>query len=177
MYRRLLYILLLLGFSCTTLQAQSQQKVVEKRLKQYFSNYKSPDVEVGTCKLVRFQLDPRKKILTIHANANFGYQPFRAETTEKIYSDLRRVLPGPVNYYNITLLVGHRSIDELIPNIYRKVKDDTRLWGKTQHQGEPWVSNASVTVAEYDDEGVGHLVERDLHDHLGALHTVLAKNV
>ena len=41
----------------------------------------------------------------------------------------------------------------------------------------PWVSNASVTVAEYDETGTGHLLERDLHDHLGELHTVLAKNV
>lgn len=41
----------------------------------------------------------------------------------------------------------------------------------------PWVSNASVTIAEYDENGVGRLVERDLHEHLGDLHTVLAKNV
>lgn len=41
----------------------------------------------------------------------------------------------------------------------------------------PWVSNASVTVAEYDETETGHLLERDLHDHLGVLHTVLAKNV
>ena len=41
----------------------------------------------------------------------------------------------------------------------------------------PWVSNASVTIAEYDEDGVGRLVERDLHEHLGGLHTVLAKNV
>ena len=41
----------------------------------------------------------------------------------------------------------------------------------------PWVSNASVTVAEYDENGVGRLLERDLHQHLGDLHTVLAKNV
>lgn len=41
----------------------------------------------------------------------------------------------------------------------------------------PWVSNASVTVAEYDENGVGRLLQRDLHDHLGELHTVLAKNV
>lgn len=41
----------------------------------------------------------------------------------------------------------------------------------------PWVSNASVTVAEYDENGVGHLLERDLHEHLGVLYTVLAKNV
>ena len=143
MLKRLLYILLLLGLSCPTLSAQSQQKVVEKRLKAYFRNYESPDVEVGTCKLVRCQLNPRKKTLTIHANANFAYQPFRPETTEKIYSDLRRVLPGPVNYYDITVLVGDKSIDDLIPNIYRKVKDETRLWGKITHQGAPWVSNTS----------------------------------
>ena len=41
----------------------------------------------------------------------------------------------------------------------------------------PWVSNASVTIAEYGDDGIGRLVERDLHSHLGELHTVLAKNV
>lgn len=40
----------------------------------------------------------------------------------------------------------------------------------------PWVSNASVTIAEYED-GVGKLIARDIHDHLGDLHTVLAKNV
>lgn len=41
----------------------------------------------------------------------------------------------------------------------------------------PWVSNASVTVAEYDRNANGILLERDLHRHLGDLHTVLAKNV
>ena len=41
----------------------------------------------------------------------------------------------------------------------------------------PWASNASVTIAEYDDAGIGRLLQRDLHEHLGKLHTVLAKNV
>lgn len=41
----------------------------------------------------------------------------------------------------------------------------------------PWVSNASVTIAQYDDALLGQLVQRDLHDHLGDLRTVLAKNV
>ena len=40
-----------------------------------------------------------------------------------------------------------------------------------------WVSNASVTIAEYNANGVGVLLQRDLHEHLGVLHTVLAKNV
>lgn len=150
MYRRLLYLILLLGLAQPSLLAQSQRKVVEKRLKAYFRDYASSDVEVGTCKLVRFQLDPKKKTLAIHANANFGYQSFRPEVTEKIYSDVRKILPGPVNYYNITISVGERSIDDLVPNIHRKVKDDTRLWGRITHSGAPWVSNTSrpYTISE-----------------------------
>lgn len=150
MRQRLLYIILLFGFSLLDLSAQSQQKVVEKRLKEYFRTYASTEVNVGTCKLVRFQLNPKMRTLTVHANTNFGYQPFRPETTEKIYDDLRRILPGPVNYYNITIFVGDKSIDDLIPNIYRKTKDATRLWGKTQYQGEPWVNNVSrpYTISE-----------------------------
>lgn len=147
MHKRLLYIFLLLSCALTDLAAQSQQKVVEKRLKTYFRTYESAETNVGSCKLVRFHLDPKKRTLVIHANANFAYQPFRPETTERIYGELRRILPGPVNYYNITVMVNEKSIDELIPNIYRKTKDDTRLWGKTQHEGEPWVSNASRPYA------------------------------
>ena len=41
----------------------------------------------------------------------------------------------------------------------------------------PWVSNASVTIVEYDEHGVGRLIARDIHDHLGDLSTVLGKNV
>ena len=88
MYRRLLYIILLFGISLTDLSAQSQQKVVEKRLKEYFRSYESTEVNVGTCKLVRFQLDSKKRTLTIYANANFAYQPLRPETTEGIYAEL-----------------------------------------------------------------------------------------
>ncbi len=124
--------------------AQSQRKTVEKRLKEYFRTYQSKEVEIGTCKLVRFQLNAGKRTLAIHANANFGYQPFRPEITEQIYSDIRKKLPGPVNYYDITVFVGDKSIDDLIPNIYRKVKDDTRLWGKTSHRSAPWVANTSL---------------------------------
>ena len=41
----------------------------------------------------------------------------------------------------------------------------------------PWVSNASVTIAEYTEDSIGKLIARDLHEHLGNLHTVLAQNV
>ena len=112
-------------------------------MREYFRGYESEEVNVGTCKLIRFQLNPKERTLIVYANANFGYQPFRPQITEKIYDDLRSRLPGPVNYYDISILVGGKSIDDLIPNSYRKEKDATRLWGRAQHVGAPWVSNAS----------------------------------
>lgn len=54
------------------------------------------------------------------------------------------------------------------------------IWTNTpieQMHTIPWVSNASVTIAVYDDDSCGRLVERDIYAHLGELHTVLAKNV
>ena len=41
----------------------------------------------------------------------------------------------------------------------------------------PWVSNASITVVEYAENNRGRLLMRDVHNHLGALHTRLANNV
>ncbi len=41
----------------------------------------------------------------------------------------------------------------------------------------PWVSNASVTVADYTAPDTGHLLARDIHAHLGQLETVLPPNV
>ncbi len=41
----------------------------------------------------------------------------------------------------------------------------------------PWVSNASVTVVSYDENGVGRLIERDMDSHLGAMRSALPANV
>jgi len=41
----------------------------------------------------------------------------------------------------------------------------------------PWVSNASITVAKYDENGSAELLTRDFHDHLGDLFTKLANNI
>ena len=41
----------------------------------------------------------------------------------------------------------------------------------------PWVSNASVTIAEYGNDGIGRLVSRDMSDHMGCIQSVLPSNV
>ncbi len=41
----------------------------------------------------------------------------------------------------------------------------------------PWVSNASITIAQYDEGGRGHLIKRDMNEHLGEIKTALPANV
>lgn len=49
-----------------------------------------------------------------------------------------------MNYFGITLFAGGRSIDELIPNLYRRgKKDKDRLFDNLENKGAPWVTCVS----------------------------------
>ena len=98
----LAYICLLLCVS-GNLSAQSLEKNIEQRLTDYFINYQTSYANIGTCKLDHFTVDHEHKTLQVYANDNFGYQPFTEENTQAIYRSLKQLLPGPVNYYRITV--------------------------------------------------------------------------
>ncbi|MEL5894534.1 xanthan lyase [Bacteroides sp. GD17] len=137
----LISILLLHGI---LLSAQDIEKNVEERLRTFFREYSTNTVNIGTCKLDSFRIDFRKKKLLIYADERFAYQPMRPETVDAIYRRLGQILPGPVNYFDITLYTYGRSIDDLIPNLYRKgKKDKARLFGNLEYKGAPWVTRTS----------------------------------
>ena len=48
---------------------------------------------------------------------------------------------------------------------------------KDLHKTPNWVSNASVSIVEFDEQGKGRILERDLHAHLGKLSTELPKTI
>lgn len=113
-------------------------------MQRFFKEYTTRAVDIGTCKLDSFRIDFRKKRLLVYANERFAYQPLRPENVEAIYRHLKQILPGPVNYFNLTLLANGKSIEELIPNLYRKgKKDKARLFGNLDYKGAPWVTRAS----------------------------------
>lgn len=62
------------------------------------------------------------KTIRIYADNTFSYQPFRPETVNRIYRDIKEILPGPVTYFDITVFTDGHSINELIPNTYRNGK-------------------------------------------------------
>ena len=133
---------ILLAITALGLQAQGLDRNVEERLMRFFSDYQTVQAPIGTCKLDSFTLDHQRRMLDIYPSTSFGYQPFTPENVEQIYGQLKKLLPGPVNYYNITIHADGKTIEELIPNYLRKKKDKTRTW-KKEYKGNPWTKNIS----------------------------------
>ncbi len=128
----------------SAVQAQSLEKNVERRLSGFFSNYETLYADIGECHLDRFDIDHQKKTLHIYANDAFGYQPFTEENVRAIYRTLKQLLPGPVNYYALTVYADGQPIENLVPNAFReKEKDKNRLYEDIEYRGDPWVRNES----------------------------------
>jgi len=146
MKKRYILFLLLIIFA-TKGFAQDIDKNVEERLKNFFENYTCSSAQIGKCKLNSFKLDFDTKKLDIYATESFAYQPFLPETVEGIYRYLSQILPGPVCYFKTTVYTDGKSIEELIPNIYRKKrKDKSRILEDINYQDAPWVKNVSRPI-------------------------------
>lgn len=127
---------------CLDASAQALDINVEERLKQFFQTYQTSYANIGTCKLNSFTIDHNRKKLTVYASPSFGYQPFTPENTAHIYRLLKQHLPGPVNYYDITIVADGKPIEELVPNYLRKKRDTGRIWKKS-HSSNSWTRNNS----------------------------------
>ena len=142
--RKLYLSILLLSAGVTSLISQEIEQAVRERLQTFFQAYAPADVNIGTCRLDSVRVDFRRKTISIYADDKFSYQPFRPETVEKTYRDIKKILPGPVTYFDITVFTGGRSIGDLIPNAYRNgKKDKNRLFTDIHYKGAPWVTRAS----------------------------------
>ena len=105
-------IWLLCGF---LLPAQELEQNVEERLQTFFREYTTHTANIGTCKLDSFRIDFRKKKLLVYTNERFAYQPLRPETVDAIYRHLGQILPGPVNYFDLTVFADGRASKSLSP--------------------------------------------------------------
>ena len=145
--RRLLFIALLL----MSVGAFPQKTEVDARLRNYFREYEPDGCRVARCKLDKTELNTKARTLNIYANDAFGEQPFREEQVEKIYNDIRQMMPSPVNRYRITLYVGETAIEDFVPNVYRQRKKAERQWTRAEEpKDNPWVTNTSrpYTISE-----------------------------
>lgn len=135
-------------FLCLTmgagfLFAQDIERNIKERLTDYFGKY-TATAKISTPQLKSFDINYERKKIDIFASESFAYQPFRTETVEAIYKQVKDLLPGPVHYYQLTIYADGKPIEELIPNAYRhKKKDKARISLNTEYKGAPWVKNIS----------------------------------
>lgn len=140
---KIIVFFLCLTLGVNFLSAQDIERNVKERLTDYFGRY-TATAKISTPKLKSVDIDYERKTIAIHASESFAYQPFRPETVEAVYNQVKELLPGPVHYYRLTIFADGKPIEELIPNIYRnKKKDKERMSLKTDHKGAAWVKNIS----------------------------------
>ena len=144
MNRRNLFHILFMA-AAMSLQAQSLENNVQQRLSDFFSNYQTSYAHIGTCRLDNVEINHEEKAVSIYANPTFGYQPFTEENVQAIYRSIKQVLPGPVNYYRLTVYADGQPIENLIPNAFRSrtKKDKSRLYTQADRPVAPWVENIS----------------------------------
>ena len=124
--------------------SQDVEQAVRERLQAFFQTYIPVNVNIGTCRLDSVLIDFHRKTIRIYADNTFSYQPFRPETVNRIYRDIKEILPGPVTYFDITVFTDGHSINELIPNTYRNgKKDKSRLFTDIHYKDAPWVTRTS----------------------------------
>ena len=136
-------------FGISVLSAQGVDKTVSRALLEYFKSYKSDRTQLRFSGLERRRnnivVNTKAKKIVIYANEAFAGQAFTPEEVDRIYKDIRAILPKKYARYKVEVVYKGRAIEERVPNIYRHGKDvdATRVWGGVQYDGEPWVKPLS----------------------------------
>ncbi len=126
----------------SALNAQTGNEAVEKRVKEYFAHC-TLTANTNQPTIKEINIDNEKRRITITANSNLAYQPFTPKSVDKLYSDIKGVLPAQYKSYTLCIYSDEKPVEELIPNILRSKKDKSRLSLHIDYKGEPWVSNTS----------------------------------
>ena len=131
---RLLVVSLTLAFAALSYA----QSTLDKALGGYFTSYRPQGQTIrNKIKLERVSVDDSLKQVKVTANAAFGEQMFTQENIQKIYNDLRALLPDSLQSYQLNVETGGWEISSLA------APGAQRTWGNIDYKGKPWVSNAS----------------------------------
>ncbi len=140
------YTLLYILFLVLPLGGRAQTDV-QAAANSYFNTYTLSGYKpANAMRMDSVQIDDERCELHIYANESFCSQPFTPQSVNRIYSELQRRLPAPYNTYRLAVCNGKgQFIEDLVPNILRQDgQDETRLWGKINYAGQPWVENTSL---------------------------------
>lgn len=134
------FVLLIL-YVCLTMDASAQN--LKTAVTRYVENFSRSDMHIGKSKLKNCIINDSLQTIIVECDNTFGEQFFTEESVQRVYRDVRRLIPDSLKNYSLSIVTDKHPIEELIPNAVRGgQKDKTRLWDRI-YTGQPWVKNLS----------------------------------
>ena len=127
-----------------SLNAQPDKKT-KVRLGNYFASYQNDSYTSNDRKKMEsVEYNEADKIVEIKTNEPFLGQPFTPQLVEKIYSQVRDILPSPQNSWTLRITTNGYPIEQLVPVTQLPVEERcSRLWSDSIVAPIPWVRHDS----------------------------------
>ena len=129
---------MLLCFLC---QARAQR--IDRVLNDWAAQYVREDCKIAPSKITSYTVDSKKGSVRIVFEGGFQEQYFMPDDVERIYDEVRGLLPNGQRRYDLVIETDGRPIEELVPNFFRKGKKDSERLLRDVYKGEQWVRNIS----------------------------------
>ena len=124
-------LIVMLFVNCLTAMPQASVKL--KRLAvEKIKEWKNPLTQwshIAKPAMDSVEVDPARKHITIYFRPQLSYYPFREESVSEFKRSLETSLGRKFRKYEISVMAGAFTLDELVPNYYRKElsADSSRL--------------------------------------------------
>lgn len=144
MHYNSIFVLALSLFTWTQVSAQSMgyQEKAKRDLNTYFATYQAKNANFSRQpKLQELRIDNKQQKITVVADPTFAQQELNDKQIGKIYKKVHRVLPKAYRNYDLSIVISGLPLENYATD-YTSLSDNS-LWGKTDYDGQPWVSNVS----------------------------------
>ena len=143
--KRLLFLLLFasqsIGFG---LQLAVAQDTVISNLKQYIAQFSNPLFpNLGTITVEDIQTDATQESVTVVLSDNFIAQPLTPAIVDGLYTEVKHLLPAPLNAYRLSICAAGTPVEQLIPTYLADKADTSRIYRRELFKGTPWVTPLS----------------------------------
>lgn len=81
----------------------------------YLTRMAREEVRMGRIRIDSASVSEKKRRISLFANENCSYYPFRQESVARIYEEVKALLPETYDRYKFTLYTDGKPIEELIP--------------------------------------------------------------
>lgn len=120
-----LLTLLTAGLFTQTASAQDLSPETRAGIGKYLTETARKEIVVGKINIDSVAI--KDKALTLFANINCSYIPFREENVTSIYNGVKALLPAELRAYDLQIRTDRHAIEELIPLALRSKKEKKAL--------------------------------------------------